>query len=373
MSHRRRLLTPPLVAMLAAVLLLAVTGPAGAAKTKTISVMLTNAGCPKQLKTVAGPTTFKVKNVDADAVSEFEVLSGNRVLGEKENLSPGLSGEFTLTLKAGSYTTYCPGGGRERGKLVVSGGGDTQLAPEGQAAVDQYRAYVQDQTAELVATTKVFTDAVASGGVDAAKAAYAPARVPYERIEPVAETFGDLDPRIDARAGDVPKKDWGGFHKIEQALYTANTTDGMAPVAAQLQRDVGQLQGLVNDTQLEPATIANGAVELLNEVSASKITGEEERYSHTDLVDFLANVEGSQAAYDSVKQILATKNPKLAGEVDQRFADVYAALGPYGSGTQFVLYTQLTKNDSKILSEAIDVLAEPLSKVSKQVVGTGGR
>jgi iron uptake system component EfeO len=373
MSQRRRWLTPPLVATMAALLLLAVPGPAGAAKTKTISVKLTNAGCPKQLKTVAGPTTFKVKNVDADAVSEFEVLSGDRVLGEKENLSPGLSGEFTLTLKAGSYTTYCPGGERERGKLVVSGGGDTQLAPEGQSAVDQYRAYVQDQTVQLVATTKVFTDAVASGGVDPAKAAYAPARVPYERIEPVAETFDDLDPRVDARSGDVPKKDWGGFHKIEQALYADNTTANMAPVAAQLQRDVEQLQGLVNDTQLEPATIANGAVELLNEVSASKITGEEERYSHTDLVDFLANVEGSQAAFDSVKQILAAKNPKLAGEVDQRFADVYAALGQYGSGTDFVLYTQLTKNDSKTLSEAIDVLAEPLSKVSKQVVGTDSR
>src|SRR3954454_16785370 len=118
MSHPRRWLTPPLVAMLAAVALLAVPGPAGAAKTKTISVKLTDAGCPKQLETVAGPTTFKVKNVDADAVSEFEVLSGDRVLGEKENLSPGLSGEFTLTLKAGPYTTYCPGGERERGKLV---------------------------------------------------------------------------------------------------------------------------------------------------------------------------------------------------------------------------------------------------------------
>jgi iron uptake system component EfeO len=373
MSHRRRWLTPSLVATLAALLLLAVPGPAGAAKTKTISVKLTNDGCPKQLKTEAGPTTFKVKNIDADAVSEFEVLSGDRVLGEKENLSPGLSGEFTLTLKAGSYTTYCPGGERERGKLEVAGSGDTKLSTEGQAAVDQYRAYVQEQTAQLVATTKVFTDVVASGDVDAAKAAYAPARVPYERIEPVAETFGDLDPRIDARAGDVPKKDWGGFHKIEQALYAGTTTDGMAPVAAELQRDVEQLQGLVNETQLEPATIANGAVELLNEVSASKITGEEERYSHTDLVDFLANVEGSQAAFDSVKQILATKNPRLAGEVDQRFADVYAALAPYGSGTEFVLYTQLTKNDSKTLSEAIDVLAEPLSKVSKQVVATNGR
>src|SRR5436190_12640388 len=139
---------PPLVATLAAVLLLSPALPARAVRAKTISVKLTDAGCPKQLKTVAGPTTFKVENVDADAVTEFEVLSGDRVLGEKENLSPGLSGEFTLTLKAGTYETYCPGGDRERGKLVVSGTSSTTLSPQAQTAVDQYRAYVQDQTAQ---------------------------------------------------------------------------------------------------------------------------------------------------------------------------------------------------------------------------------
>ncbi len=373
MSFRNRWLMPPVAAALTATMMWASPGLAAAAKTKTISVKLTDAGCPKRLKTVAGPTTFKVKNVDADAVTEFEVLSGDRVLGEKENLSPGLSGEFTLTLKTGKYETYCPGGDRERGELVVTGTSSTALAPQAQAAVDQYRAYVQDQTAQLIAATKTFTDAVAAGNVDGAKAAYTTARVPYERIEPVAETFGDLDPRIDAREGDVPKKNWGGFHKIEQALYVANTTEGMEPVADQLQKDVEQLQNLVVDTQLEPATIANGSVELLNEVSASKITGEEERYSHTDLVDFLANVEGSQAAYESVKPILVAKNPKLAAEVDQRFADVYAALAPYGSGTEFVSYTQLTEADSKKLSQAIDTLAEPLSKVAKQVVSSEGQ
>ena len=165
-----------------------------------------------------------------------------------------------------------------------------------------------------------------AGNVELAKELYGPARVPYERIEPVAETFGDLDPKIDARKGDVPDKDWGGFHKIEQALYVNNTTAGMSEVAAALQNDVNTLANLMGSVELQPASIANGAVELLNEVSASKITGEEERYSRIDLLDFAGNVQGAKAAFDSVKPLLTGANAALASQIETRFGDVDTAL-----------------------------------------------
>jgi iron uptake system EfeUOB component EfeO/EfeM len=212
---------------------------------------------------------------------------------------------------------------------------------------------------------------VDSRNIDAAKAAYTPARVPYERIEPVAEAFGDLDPKIDAREGDVPAKQWGGFHFIEKALWQDGSLSAVTPqVTADLNTNVQTLENLVKDVELQPAGIANGAVELLNEVSKSKITGEEERYSRTDLVDFEANVQGAEAAYDAVKPILQAKNPKLVSQLDAKFAAVYAALQPYKTGDTFVAYTDLTTADTKKLSQVIDALAEPLSKVSKQVVGS---
>jgi iron uptake system component EfeO len=350
--------------------------PAGAAVpasdrgVHTVKVRLTDAGCPAKLSVTAGPTTFEVANDGAEEISEFEVLDGDHILGEVENLAPGLDGKFSLTLKAGKYTTSCPGGDRSKGKLVVKGGTEAALTPAGRAAVEQYRSYVVDQTNQLVPAAQTFVDAVVAGDVAAAKAAYGPARVPYERIEPVAETFGDLDPRIDARAGDVSEKKWSGFHKIERALFVDGTTEGMAPVAQQLLKDVQRLQSLVPDVELEPATIANGAVELLNEVASSKITGEEERYSRLDLVDFDANVQGSKGAYDAVRPILATKNPALAGTIDARFAAVDTALNPYRDGASFVLYTALDATDTKTLAQAVDALAEPLSKVARQVVST---
>jgi iron uptake system component EfeO len=341
------------------------------AKSTTVKVEINDDGCPAKITTKAGPTTFKVSNTGSGDVSEFEVLSGDRIIGEKENIAPGLNGEFSLTLKPGKYSTKCPGGSKHStGKLIVKGSAARKLSADGQAAVDQYRQYLEAQTAELVTATKAFTDAVDAGNLEQAKALYAPSRVAYERIEPVAETFGDLDPKIDAREGDVPKKDWGGYHYIEQKLWIDGTTDGLTSYTQDLNSNVATLQNLVKDVDLQPAVIANGAVELLNEVSRSKITGEEERYSHTDLVDFEANVQGAEAAYGAVTPILQKKNPQLVTELDAKFAAVHTALQPYKSGDGYVSYTALTEDDTKALSQAIDALAEPLSKVSRQVVGS---
>jgi iron uptake system component EfeO len=341
--------------------------PAGATK---LSYKLTDAGCdPPQASAPAGPITFDVTNDGAAGVTELEVMEGDTILGERENLSDGLSGDFTVTLDAGTYTVYCPGGdSAERGTLTVTGQSKANQSKEAAAAVDRYRRYIQDQTALLVKDTVPFVQAVESGDVEQAKSLYTDARLPYERVEPVAESFGNLDPVIDARAGDVQAAKWSGFHPIEKALWVDDTAQGMGPVAAKLLEDVKLLQKKVTTIKLEPAQIANGANELLGEVSASKITGEEERYSHTDLWDFEANVEGSKAAFDAVRPLLEQRDPDLAAEIEQRFSEVDAALAPYKQGDGFVFYESLNEQDKRKLAQSIDALGEPLSQVAAIVV-----
>ena len=365
-----RTLPMALAVAMGASLLVGCGSESGSAKgAKTLSFKLTDDGCdPHDAKVAAGPVNFEVENDGADAVTELEVLDGDKILGEVENISDGLSKSFSLTLEKGDYTLYCPGGSDERGTLSVTGNAKASSSAEEKAAVAEYRKYVERNTDGLVAEVEPFVAAVESGDVAKAKDLYAPARIPYERIEPVAESFGDLDPKIDARVNDVPPDQFGGFHKIEQALWVKNSTAGMAPVARQLLADVKDLQQKVETVDLQAAQIANGANELLGEVSASKITGEEERYSHIDLVDFDANVQGSQAAFDSVKDILKSRDPELTKEIEGRFAAVHAALRPYERGDGFVSYTELTKSDTRTLARQIDALAEPLSQVAAQVV-----
>jgi iron uptake system component EfeO len=93
--------------------------PPGAQK---LSFELTDAGCvPNSTSAPAGPIVFEVENAGTTAVTEMEVMEGDAILGEKEDLSDGLSGSFSLTLAAGNYTIYCPGGSTDEGTLRVTG------------------------------------------------------------------------------------------------------------------------------------------------------------------------------------------------------------------------------------------------------------
>jgi iron uptake system component EfeO len=249
----------------------------------------------------------------------------------------------------------------EARQLTVSGEPDPKNGPEVEEAIADYRSYLEENAAGLVSATEPLVAAVVAGDIAKAKSLYPAARIPYERIEPVAESFGSLDPRIDARANDIPPNEFGGFHRIEKALWEEEGLKGMAPVAEQLQADVEELAEKVKTVELRAVQIANGANELLGEVSASKITGEEERYSHLDLVDFEANVEGSEAAFEAVRPLLDPEKTDLAGEIEADFKMVFNSLEPYRTEGGFVPYTELTKADTKKLAVAIDALAEKLS------------
>ncbi len=236
-----------------------------------------------------------------------------------------------------------------------------------QKAVDQYRDYVVEQCDQLVIETEEFVNQVKAGNVDKAKQLYAPARMYYERIEPIAESFGDLDPDVDARENDVDESEWGGFHRIEKSLWENNSTEGMNDYADELLDNVKLLRAKVETVEIEPSMLVVGAVELLNEVSSSKVTGEEERYSHTDLYDFVANVQGAEKIFELLKAELGKQDAALTQTIDERLTALNQDLALYQEGDGYVLYTNLKADQTKGLSQKVDALAEPLSKMGKAI------
>lgn len=347
---------------------------------KTVKVTIAQSGCRAAAPAYhAGALTFEVANTDATGASEIELRQGERIIGEKENLPPGFSGTFSLQVQPGEYTLYCPGTDTPESPLTITGtaaatsGSDTATLLA-QGAKD-YGAYIELQAGLLVEHVQPLVTAIAAGDLTVSETAYAEARVYYERVEPVAESFttgGDnLDADIDAREGDVPADRWSGFHVIEKGLFAGGTTAGLAPVAITLQANVTKLQGLVKGLTYQPAEIANGAVSLLDEVAQNKVTGEEERYSHIDLLDFAANVEGAQQAYANLQPGLIKIDPAISATVSSEFDACLAALDRYkdpADASGFVTYDTLTPADITALSQAVQALQEPLSQVAGKVV-----
>jgi iron uptake system component EfeO len=363
----------------AAVLVAGCSGPGRSAQpahpATEVKIALSDAGCePQPANVPAGPVTFTITNSGSRFVTEVELLREDKILGEKEGLTPGQSGSLSLRLNdGGAYRIHCAGGAASSWPFTVTGGsGQPDTAPGNAslvAATRGYHDYVVAEVDQLAATTKQFTDAVRASDMDKAKQTFPLARLHYESVEPVAESFGDLDANIDARIDDVDNPaDWTGFHRIEKAMWQDKTLDGMRPMADKLDADIITLKSKVAGETYQTAQLANGAVELLNEVSTKKVTGEEDRYSHTDLWDFAANVDGARKCFELLKPALAAKDPDLARRLEERFTNVADKLSKHRQGDGFVDYSTVAEDQRRELADAVNALAEPLSRLAGLVV-----
>lgn len=234
--------------------------------------------------------------------------------------------------------------------------------------IADYKLYVSRGVDTLVHDTRAFTDAVKAGDLAKAQALYASTRVSYEMIEPIAELFSDLDSAIDSRADDHEKKEedpeFTGFHRIEYGLFAKKSTEGLTPFADKLMSDVTDLQTRIKGLTIPPDKMIGGAAALIEEVAATKISGEEDRYSHTDLWDFQANIDGAKKIVDLLRPLTERTDKAYAAKVDANFAAVEKTLAKYRvQGGGFETYDKLTEADRKALAAAITSLAEDLAKL----------
>ena len=378
-----------------------------AASSTALTVDITDDSCAVSAATApTGAVTFSITNNGTD-VNEFEILADDklRIVGEKENVPPGQTVDYVAQLTPGTYYTACkfqligaPIGLAEftvTGEVSAVSESEKQLTEE---AVANYVAYITSQVQELVPQVEAFAAAYAAGDDETARSLFASTRVSYERIEPTAEAFGDLDPKIDYREVDAVAEglDWTGFHRIEKDLWppaegdvnsddtsafldwAPSTTEQRQAFADGLVTDVQRLADLVNasDFTVSLADISNGAIGLLDEVAVGKISGEEDWWSHTDLWDFAANVEGAKVAFGNVKEIARSKGDAgtaLVADIETEFANLEALLAQYGSyETGFTSYDEVTEAQRKELSDAVNALGTPLSNLTHTVLGVDG-
>mgnify|MGYP000997588541 FL=1 len=270
--------------------------------------------------------------------------------------------------------------------MVVSCGKDNASKEEGKAGttaeqtankekVDlsketaEYKKYIEGQIDMLLKDTENFAKLLKEGKLDEAKKVYPLIRMAYERSEPIAESFGESDVKIDYRLVDFKEEfkneeGWKGFHRIEKILWEQNTTKGTEKYADELVNDIKELKAKIATIEVTPDLMVTGAIDLLNEVSTQKITGEEEVFSHTDLYDFRANIEGAQKIFELFRPKLEQKDAKLVTTLDTEFKAVNQLLDKYMTDDKnYKLYTELKPEDTKALAEAVTKLGEPLSQM----------
>ena len=353
---------------------------------RSIAVSSTDDACDLSAhEAPAGTLRFDVTNAGSD-VTEFYLLGedGLRIVGEVENIGPNLDRQLVVTAPEGTYVTACKPGMKGQGIrddfTVTASDEEVEVSADDQELIDQatanYKSYVQDQSDQLVVKTQEFVDLYKAGDDEAARALYADARVHWERIETVAESFGDLDPRMDAREADLePGQKWTGWHLIEKDLwpqraenYTPLTPQQRASYADDLMQNTTTLDTRIDDLSFTVDQVANGSRGLLEEVATGKVTGEEEYWSRTDLWDFQANVDGARVGFEGVQPLVERKDPELAAQLEERFAELQALLDEHRTADGFVYYDELSQDEIKQLADAVNALSEPLSHLTAVVV-----
>ena len=334
-----------------------------------ILITLTDSGCdPAKVEVTAGKTTFNIKNESTRAV-EWEILKDVMVVDERENILPGFAQTLTATLDAGDYAMTCGLRSNPKGILTVAA---TDAPPAKPSPMDlvgpiaEYKVYVKGEVDTLVNETRKLTDAVKAGKLAEAQKVYASAHQHYERIEPIAELFNDLDGSMDSREDDFEKKaddpKFLGFHRLEKGLFIEKSTAGLTPVADKLMADALDLQKRIDGLTIAPKNLVGGSADLIEEVASKKIAGEEDRYSRTDLWDFQANVDGAQKIVALLNPLIAKQDPKLSARLRENFAKVDALLAKYRTKDGgFQSYEKLSDPDRNALKGPVTALAEDLS------------
>lgn len=353
---------------------------------RSLSVLAGDTSCAVSgAKAPSGTIRFSVKNTGGK-INEFYLLGadGLRIIGEVENIGPGLTRDLVLNAVPGKYFTACKpgmiGDGIRAGFTVSDSGQQSQGPADDQQLIDQankqYAGYVKDQTEQLITKSEKFAKLYTAGDDDAARKLYPDARVHWERIEPVTESFGDLDPKMDLREADLEAgQKWTGWHRIEKDLWPARAK-GYKPLTASQRKTyadnlIANTKTLYKRTRTITFTvdqIGNGAKGLLDEVATGKVTGEEEYWSRTDLWDFQANIDGAKVAFEGLRPILKSRNPQLDNEIDDRFTKLQKLLDKQRDGDGFVTYDKLSHTEVKQLSDAVNALSEPLSKLTAAVI-----
>lgn len=343
-----------------------------------------NKSCEKTNYTATGGSIeINFKNTGSKSGSIL-LTQNKKIILTAKNISSKKEKTIKANLNEGTYLIQCGSEDAIQSVLAVSSVVElsenenktydkSKVEDEINQSVKEYKTYVLEQVQKIKAEVKLLTDPVRAGDLELAKTNYPLSRQAWESIEPIAQLFPKEDFAIDSRADDHADLEADGFgvgtfkgyHQIEYLLFIQNNTQDAIVYADELEVDIDKLQAKIESLTIDPFIMSKGPQGLIEEVATTKIRGEENRYSGTDLYDFEANLEGSDVIIDFFADELNTQEPAFMPEYEESMKYVRSILNKYKTPNgAFENYSSLTQADKDELKVALDNLTEQLSQIS---------
>ncbi|WGT36058.1 iron uptake system protein EfeO [Pseudomonas atacamensis] len=329
---------------------------------------------PNALTVPAGRASFRIVNRSERAV-EWEILDGVLVVEERENIAPGLSQVINANLQPGDYAITCGLLSNPRGTLHVTPTAASDAAAKAKPSMvafvgplSEFRVYLAVQGSALIKAATALNQAIASGDLAQAQALYLPARAAYQRLAPAAQRLAELDNQINARADYFEKREqdpaFVGFHRLEYALFEQRKLDDVAPIAQRLLAEVTVLKQQLLAQSLPPEQLVSILVRNLNSLAEVRAgSGEEERYSHSDLNGFAANAQTARKVVDLLRPMLSKSAADVLANVDQAMSDFDNQLNAFKSADGYVSYDAVTAAQRQQIATKAKALATSMDGI----------
>ena len=329
---------------------------------------------PNALTVPAGFNSFRIVNASERAV-EWEILDGVLVVEERENIAPGLSQVINATLTPGDYAITCGLLSNPRGTLHVTPTAASEASARARPALvafigplSEFRVYLSSQGNALTKAVDALSQAIAAGDLAQAQALYVPAREAYQRLAPAAQRLAELDNSINARADYFEKREQDpgfiGFHRLEYGLFEQRSTQGLTPIAQQLQANSVLLKQQLLAQSLPPEQLVSIVARTLHNLADTRASsGEEERYSHIDLNGFAANLQVTHKVVDLLRPLLIKNNADLLRTIDDASTALDAELDGLKTAQGFPTYDTVSAGQRQQISYKAKALADALDGI----------
>jgi iron uptake system component EfeO len=329
---------------------------------------------PNALTVPAGHASFRIIN-RSDRAVEWEILDGVLVVEERENIAPGLSQVINANLLPGDYQITCGLLSNPRGTLTVTPTAESDAQAKAKPSMvafigplSEFRVYLSSQGGALVKAVTALEQAIEAGDLTQAQALYVPAREAYQRLAPASQRLAELDNAINARADYFEKREqdsaFSGFHRLEYGLFQQRNLDGLAPIAQRLVTDVTSLKQQLLAQSLPPEQLVSIVVRNLNSLADVRAaSGEEERYSHTDLNGFAANLDAARKVVDLMRPLLTKSAAQLLPEIDSAISALDAELSGLKVDGRYASYDSVTADQRKQIADKAKALAVALDGI----------
>jgi iron uptake system EfeUOB component EfeO/EfeM len=329
---------------------------------------------PNELSVPAGHASFRIVN-RSDRAVEWEILDGVLVIEERENIAPGLSQVINANLQPGDYAITCGLLSNPRGVLHVTPTAASDAAAKAKPSMvafvgplSEFRVYLASQGSALIKAVTALNQAIESADLSQAQALYLPARAAYQRLAPAAQRLAELDNSINARADYFERREqdpaFVGFHRIEYALFQQRSLDGLNPVAERLLADVTTLKQQLLAQSLPPEQLVNIVVRNLNTLADVRAaSGEEERYSHSDLNGFAGNLQTAHKVAELLRPMLTKSAPDLLPKIDAALSDFDNVLNSFKVKDGYATYDTVSGEQRKQIADKAKALADALDGI----------